>query len=311
MPARRVGAVDIGSNAARLLICDAKKKAEGGGGGIERVMAVRIPLRLGGPVFRDGRIGGPAGARLLDCMRGFRRLADSQETSALRGCATAAMREAADGAAWAARAATALGGDIRVIDGREEARILARSVSATERKDDATRGGGGVGLLVDVGGGSADACAFRDGEVLAAESFTLGAVRGLVGEIPKSEWERFQKWMGATAKRFGVSELTACGGNTRRLGKILGADRVGIRELEALRDELSRMTPAARAARHGLRLDRADVIVPAAEICCAGLRGSGLSVLRIPRNAGLTDGMIREMAEGVEGGVDTPAGVGV
>ena len=143
MPARRVGAVDIGSNAARLLICDAKKKAEGGGGGIERVMAVRIPLRLGGPVFRDGRIGGPAGARLLDCMRGFRRLADSQETSALRGCATAAMREAADGAAWAARAATALGGDIRVIDGREEARLLARSVSATERKDDATGGGGG------------------------------------------------------------------------------------------------------------------------------------------------------------------------
>ena len=288
MTARRLGAVDIGSNAARLLICD----VGAGGGRGNKVMATRIPLRLGAPVFRDGRVGAAAGLRLLECMRGFRRLCRSQGECLVRARATSALREAADGAQWAARAARALGGEVRVIDGREEARLLARSVSAAA---------GAGGVLVDVGGGSADACVFRGGEVLAAESFGLGAVRGLMGGVAESEWGRFREWMGRAGRESaarGVSELTACGGNIRRLGKMLGDDGIGVRELEGLRDELSALSPAERAARYGLRRDRADVIVPAAEVYCAALRWSGFPSLRIPRNAGLTDGIMREMAEG-------------
>ena len=288
---RRLGAVDIGSNAARLLICDAD-----GDGGLKKVVMVRMPLRLGAPVFSRGEIGAAAGGRLIECMRAFRWLFRSQGTDAVCACATSAMREASDGAAWALEGGEALGAEIRIIGGREEAGLLARSVARFTGK--------GAGILADVGGGSADVCAFRTGdskgesggvEVLEAESFGLGAVRLLEGGVSEAEWGRFGKWMEAAAERYGVSELTACGGNIRRLGKLLDG-KIGLEKLESLRDELSGMTKRERMLRYDFRSDRADVIVPAAEIYCAALRAGNFTRLKIPPAAGLADGIIRQMA---------------
>ena len=299
---RRLGAVDIGSNAARLLICDAD-----GDGGLKKVVMVRMPLRLGAPVFSRGEIGAAAGGRLIECMRAFRWLFRSQGTDAVCACATSAMREASDGAAWALEGGEALGAEIRIIGGREEAGLLARSVARFAGK--------GAGILADVGGGSADVCAFRTGdskgesggveggvegggvgvEVLEAESFGLGAVRLLEGGVSEAEWGRFGKWMEAAAERYGVSELTACGGNIRRLGKLLDG-RINLEKLESLRDELSGMTKRERMLRYDFRSDRADVIVPAAEIYCAALRAGNFVRLKIPPAAGLADGIIRQMA---------------
>ena len=319
---RRLGAVDIGSNAARLLICDAD-----GDGGLKKVVMVRMPLRLGAPVFSRGEIGAAAGGRLIECMRAFRWLFRSQGTDAVCACATSAMREASDGAAWALEGGEALGAEIRIIGGREEAGLLARSVARFTGK--------GAGILADVGGGSADVCAFRTGdskgesggveggvgggvgveggvsgvsgagveggvggvgvEVLEAESFGLGAVRLLEGGVSEAEWGRFGKWMEAAAERYGVSELTACGGNIRRLGKLLDG-RINLEKLESLRDELSGMTKRERMLRYDFRSDRADVIVPAAEIYCAALRAGNFTRLKIPPAAGLADGIIRQMA---------------
>ena len=160
---RRLGAVDIGSNAARLLICDAD-----GDGGLKKVVMVRMPLRLGAPVFSRGEIGAAAGGRLIECMRAFRWLFRSQGTDAVCACATSAMREASDGAAWALEGGEALGAEIRIIGGREEAGLLARSVARFTGK--------GAGILADVGGGSADVCAFRTGD-----SRESGGVEGGVG----------------------------------------------------------------------------------------------------------------------------------
>ena len=280
---RRLGAVDIGSNAARLLICDAD-----GDGGLKKVVMVRMPLRLGAPVFSRGEIGVEVGGRFIECMRAFRWLFRSQGTDAVRACATSAMREASDGAAWAREGGEALGAEIRVIDGREEAGLLARSV--------ARFAGEGAGILADVGGGSADVCAFRGGEVLEAESFGLGAVRLLSGGVSESEWSRFGEWMKSAAKRHKVSELTACGGNIRRLGKLLDG-KINLGKLESLRDELSGMTKHERMLRHDFRSDRADVIVPAAEIYCAAMRAGNFTRLKIPPAAGLADGIIRQMAD--------------
>ena len=317
---RRLGAVDIGSNAARLLICDAD-----GDGGLKKVVMVRMPLRLGAPVFSRGEIGAAAGGRLIECMRAFRWLFRSQGTDAVCACATSAMREASDGAAWALEGGEALGAEIRIIGGREEAGLLARSVARFAGK--------GAGILADVGGGSADVCAFRTGdskgesggveggvgegveggvggvgveggvggvgwvgvEVLEAESFGLGAVRLLEGGVSEAEWGRFGRWMEAAAERYGVSELTACGGNIRRLGKLLDG-KIGLEKLESLRDELSGMTKRERMLRYDFRSDRADVIVPAAEIYCAALRAGNFVRLKIPPAAGLADGIIRQMA---------------
>ena len=336
---RRLGAVDIGSNAARLLICDAD-----GDGGLKKVVMVRMPLRLGAPVFSRGEIGAAAGGRLIECMRAFRWLFRSQGTDAVCACATSAMREASDGAAWALEGGEALGAEIRIIGGREEAGLLARSVARFTGK--------GAGILADVGGGSADVCAFRTGdskgesggveggvsgarveggmeggveggesgvsgagveggeggvggvgwvgwvggvEVLEAESFGLGAVRLLEGGVSEAEWGRFGEWMEAAAERYGVSELTACGGNIRRLGKLLDG-RINLEKLESLRDELSGMTKRERMLRYDFRSDRADVIVPAAEIYCAALRAGNFTRLKIPPAAGLADGIIRQMA---------------
>ena len=284
MGRRRLAAADIGSNAARLLICDAEN------GRLEKVMAVRIPLRLGGPVFSGGKIGEDAGSRFVECMRGFRWLCRSQGVLEVRARATSAMREAADGEKWARLGGDALGAEVRMIDGREEAGLLAKSVGGKK---------GAHGILVDVGGGSADACVFCQGEALEAESFGLGAVRGLAGAILDSEWVRFREWVGAMAARYSVSELTACGGNIRRLGKILGeSGRIAASELKKLGGELEELTTTERMSRYGLRLDRADVIVPAAKTYCAALQAGDFATLRIPKNAGLTDGMMREMAGG-------------
>ena len=244
------------------------------------------------------------------------------------------MREASDGAAWALEGGEALGAEIRIIGGREEAGLLARSVARFTGK--------GAGILADVGGGSADVCAFRTGdsresggveggvgggveggvggvsgagveggvggvgwvggvggvgvEVLEAESFGLGAVRLLEGGVSEAEWGRFGEWMEAAAERYGVSELTACGGNIRRLGKLLDG-KINLEKLESLRDELSGMTKRERMLRYDFRSDRADVIVPAAEIYCAALRAGNFTRLKIPPAAGLADGIIRQMAE--------------
>ena len=132
-------------------------------------------------------------------------------------------------------------------------------------------------------------------EVLEAESFGLGAVRLLEGGVSEAEWGRFGEWMEAAAERYGVSELTACGGNIRRLGKLLDG-RINLEKLESLRDELSGMTKRERMLRYDFRSDRADVIVPAAEIYCAALRAGNFVRLKIPPAAGLADGIIRQMA---------------
>ena len=133
------------------MICDAD-----GDGGLKKVVMVRMPLRLGAPVFSRGEIGAAAGGRLIECMRAFRWLFRSQGTDAVCACATSAMREASDGAAWALEGGEALGAEIRIIGGREEAGLLARSVARFTGK--------GAGILADVGGGSADVCAFRTGD---------------------------------------------------------------------------------------------------------------------------------------------------
>ena len=124
----------------------------------------------------------------------------------------------------------------------------------------------------------------------------MGAVRGLAGAVQESERDRFRGWMARVAAAHRAKALTGCGGNIRRLGKILRTDCIESSALESLLDSLKEMSPDARAARYGLRLDRADVIVPATEVYCLALRAGNFSALRIPRNAGLADGMLREMA---------------
>ncbi len=303
----RGAAIDIGSNAIRLQIAEA---AESGDPVV--LTSHRAPVRLGADVFREGRIGEASLAAAVDALQGFRELCAQYGAQRVRAVATSAVREAANRGAVVAALCAASPVPVQVISGIEEAWLLARAV---ESRVDTARG---RSLLVDLGGGSVELTLLHEGRAVAADSYSLGALRLL--ELARREagsaWgESFLALLRQHAGRFDhrirdrlgearVDRLVAVGGNVESLSDLEteargrrsegGVEFLERPTLEHWIGRLAALSPEDRCASLGLLPDRADVILPAAVVYAHVMDLAGVERAWIPR-LGLRDALLRDV----------------
>lgn len=281
----RFAAIDIGSNAVRLLIADIIESEDDLN--IKKLSLTRVPVRLGSSVFETGRISGSKAKRLAKTMKAFRYLIDVYNVKDFKACATSAMREASNSDDVKKRVKDYAGMDIEIINGQTEANLIF-STFKTQKLDKAK-----TYLYIDVGGGSTEITLLKDGKRVRGRSFRLGTVRILKGKDKPKVWKEMNKWVVEITK--GEKDITAIGtgGNINRYFKMSGlkyGDLMDSKTMKKLHDEVKEMTFDERVSKLRLRPDRADVIVPAGEIYMQVLNASKIEEMSVPK-IGLSDGI--------------------
>jgi exopolyphosphatase/guanosine-5'-triphosphate,3'-diphosphate pyrophosphatase len=279
-------AIDIGSNAVRLYFANVFFPKELPV--VEKSSLIRVPLRLGEDVFTSGKISEERIANLIKTLKAFKMLIEVQNPLAYVACATSAMREAENGKDILKRIYIETGIDVKIIDGIEEARIISASNNFnTEQKFD-------LSMYVDVGGGSTEISILRNHEIVATTSFKIGTLRILSGADKAEEWERLKLWLMNFENNFGNIFIIGSGGSINKLGKLFGksSDRtISLAQMQRGYRQIKSMSMKERIEEMGLRPDRADVIVPAAEIFLMIAKTIKCENIYIPR-IGLSDGLV-------------------
>lgn len=285
---RRYAAIDIGSNAARLLIKSAVPAPEPS---TEKLLFLRVPLRLGADVFSQGHLSETKARNLCRFMKVCRHLMRIYDVDAYRACATSAMRDADGGPELIADIERKTGLHTDIITGEQEARIIYGN--HFERHDDTTQDY----LYVDVGGGSTEVNLLREGRLALSRSYNIGTVRMLCGTVEAAEVRRLQADM-ALLRTDTPLHIVGSGGNINKLARLLAKKRkekaVDPAALDELRGRMEALTAKERQEEFGLKADRADVIVPAAKVFCMIAALTGADDIQVPV-IGLADGLIDSM----------------
>lgn len=282
----RFGAIDIGTNAARLLIGEVEE--EGKQHFVKKISYTRIPLRLGLEVFDSGTISKKKIEEFSKSIHAFRLISEVFEVVELRACATSAMREASNGKDIQKLIKKETGVNIEVIEGSEEAKLILSTFFLLEfdEKDPF--------LVIDVGGGSTEISIFKKGEKVAAKSFSVGTIRLLKGKVQRQIWEDMSSWIDKYLKKGSKYTTFATGGNINKIHKLLGMkskEPVEVKEFKDLSSKLRKLDLEERISEFNLKPDRADVIVPACEIYEFLFKEIGTKEVFVPK-IGLSDGMI-------------------
>ena len=282
-------AIDIGSNAIRLLINYVESNDSTD---FKKAAFIRVPIRLGEDVFTKGRIGDEKRQQLVGSMQAFAHLIEVFGVQAYRACATSAMREAGNGSEMVDEIRRASGLAVEIISGQEEAEIIF------EAGDIAGLGGSDKRYLyIDVGGGSTEVTVYSDHGRAFSESFTLGTVRMLSGATEAGETARFRECMRRIRNEYRPVAIIGSGGNINKAHKMLAkkekdkSDPMHYVELELLFKQLGRMSYEERIEKLGLNDYRADVIIPALGIFLLAARTCRIDEIIVPR-IGLVDGII-------------------
>lgn len=287
-----LGAIDIGSNAIRLLLM---RVYEGKSGpSFKKADLVRVPLRLGDDAFKDKQISPKNVDKLLLVMKSFRALIDFYEVDGLRACATSAMRDASNGAEIAARVQKETGISIEVIDGKTEAQIIFANHIAEELDQDHDY------LYIDVGGGSTEITLFSKTQIVASRSFNVGTIRMLNDLVTTGTWQGFKGWIKETMRdRKRPLMAIGSGGNINKIFKmsrLKPSQPLPFETLKELHDMLEEHTLEERIRTLGLNPDRADVIVPAARIFRTAMKAAQVGEILVPQ-IGMADGLIHVLYE--------------
>lgn len=262
---RCYAAIDIGSNAVRLLIKKVQDNENLVNKRLSKVMLLRVPLRLGFDVFSLGEVSDTKALKLRRLMKAFRQLMKIYEVTDYRACATSAMRDAKNGKLVIKRILKDTGINIEVIDGQEEARMIYNN--HVECLEDRT----GNYIYVDVGGGSTEINLLTNGELVQSLSYDIGTVRMLSNAVKEESWERMKEDLNRLMVDYQNINIIGSGGNINKLYRLADKKdkknlRLPVPSLQALYDTLKPLVPEQRMEEFGLKADRADVIVPAAEI---------------------------------------------
>lgn len=282
--------IDIGSNAVRLLIKCLNEP--GSTEPLSKVQLVRVPLRLGEDAFVDGRISKKKSKQLISLMKAYHELMEIYEVEAFRACATSAMRDAENGIELVDKIYEKTGIKIEIIDGREEAQLISsdliRALSGQEEE---------TFLYVDVGGGSTELNLVRGSDLIESRSFDIGTIRQLRGKVRDEERESFGTYVQHLKETYGTLRLVGTGGNINKLLR-LGAPseranicNLPVANLRAVADELRQYTPVERMLIFRLKPDRAEVIVPAADIFLLVAEITEATEIIVPTK-GLADGIV-------------------
>lgn len=287
---KKYAAIDIGSNAIRLLIANIIEQ-ENGPTLFRKNALVRVPIRLGEDVFINGEISAKNQERMEDAMKAFRLLMNAHQVLEYRACATSAMRDARNGFAFAKALKKKTNITIDIIDGEEEAKIIAATDLNSFIKEDRTY------IYVDVGGGSTEITIYHMGNMIASRSFKIGTVRLLNDLVSQEDWDIMQKWIALKCANYDHIDLIGSGGNINKVFK-LSAKKPGktlsYLFLTQLYKELQNMSYDERIIKLELNPDRADVIIPALRIYLQAMKSSKAKQIIVPK-IGLADGIIKSL----------------
>ena len=290
MQITKYAAIDIGSNAIRLLVANVIE-VTGRETLFRKSSLVRVPIRLGADVFKQGNISKENAQRMIDTMEAFKLLMRTHKVVAYKACATSAMREAQNGTEIAHLIKDKTGVDIQIIDGSDEASIIA--TTDLQSIIDSVRSY----LYVDVGGGSTEFTFYSKGEMVASRSFKLGTVRILEGLVGHSIWEDVEQWIKSVTKGNTKVDLIGSGGNINKIFKMSGkkdGKPLSYFYLVSFYEYMQAYTYEERITELDLNEDRADVILPAARIYLSAMKWSRAKSIHVPK-IGLSDGIIKSI----------------
>jgi len=286
----RLAAIDIGSNAARLLISEVKISAEGEPV-FNKLNLIRVPLRLGFDVFENNEISEEKTIMVMQTMKAYRHLINAYGITYIKACATSAMRDARNAPDIIRKIKMETDITIEVISGEAEASyIYENHIAEKMSKDDAY-------LYIDVGGGSTELTFFSNEKLVFKESFNIGTIRLLKNMVTESHWNNMKDFVKAKIRNYRSVIAIGSGGNINKVFSLSKKKEGKPLPFELLRDyykELSGFTLEDRMRIYKLREDRADVIVPALLIYINIMRWTEAKDIYVPR-IGLADGLIQHL----------------
>lgn len=294
MENKNLAAIDIGSNGARLLIKNVKEDTMGN---VEftKVLFLRIPLRLGKDVFTLGEISEERERMMMCMIKSYKQLMKLYNVERYRACATSAMRDARNGAKILKKIKKETGIEIEILNGSEEAKILYNnSVESAESVN-------GNYAYVDVGGGSTEISVLSNSKLVGSCSYNIGTIRLLSGAVSPDVLDSLKSDMTDYAKSYPGIIIVGSGGNINKLSRMFHESSkkskhniLPVRNLQQIHDEMKPLSIKERIDKYGLKPDRADVIIPAAEIFLNVAQALGCTEIHVP-NISLADGIIDGM----------------
>ena len=286
----KLGAIDIGSNAARLLISEVTT-TENWDTDFTKINLIRVPLRLGFEVFERQEISDKKADHLIKTVKAFKLLLEIYEVNYLKACATSAMREAKNSGVILQRAKDETNIEIQIISGREEASYIFENHTAEHL--DKTKSY----LYIDVGGGSTELTFFSKGKLISKESFNIGTIRLLQNKVTDDHWQEMKSYIKQQIKGFDPVIAIGSGGNINKVFSLSKRKEGKPLTLELLKDyhkEMSSVPLLERIHLYKIREDRADVIVPAIQIYINVMRWASAEEIYVPK-IGLADGLIQSL----------------
>ena len=292
MKIKKYGAIDIGSNAVRLLVANVIEERDREPQ-FKKSSLVRVPIRLGADAFVSGRISEANTQRMIDAMQAFKLIMKIHGVERYKACATSAMREAENGKEVAESILESTDVKVDIIDGKKEAAIISSTDLNQLIESDSTY------LYVDVGGGSTEFTLFSKGKIINSKSFKIGTVRLLNNKKVENKilFKKVQNWIEENTSEYKRISLIGSGGNINKIFKMSGREigkPISYIYLNAQYQFLKKMSYQERISELSLNPDRADVIVPATKIYLSAMKWSGARKIYVPK-IGLSDGIIKSL----------------
>lgn len=287
----RFAAIDVGSNAVRLLLCHVHE--QNGETLFKKSELIRMPIRLGEDVFTLKYISGEKAHKLVQTMKAFKTLIDVFEAYDYRACATSAMREATNGQDVVKRIRDEAGLNLEIIEGGVEAQIIYSNHIEENLDQNSSY------LYIDVGGGSTELSLFHKGKQVVSRSFDIGTIRLLHSQVSKEYWDEFKEWIRIQTKSYSPITAIGSGGNINKIFKMMKRKEgkpILFSELKDLNDVLNSYSFEERIQVLGLNPDRADVIIPASKVFLTVMKNAGIEKILVPQ-IGLSDGLIHLLYE--------------
>lgn len=292
-----LAAIDIGSNGARLLIKRFDPEAPREEDRIKKIMFIRIPLRLGKDVFTLGKVSKEREKMMLHMMKGFKQFMKLNDVDAFRACATSAMRDAENGKKVLKKIEKQTGIKLEIIKGQEEAQLLYNNLLEKTGSNE------GSFAYIDVGGGSTEVSLIHDGVLAESYSYNMGTLRMLSGKVTADTERLFQENLTRYAQEYGNIRIIGSGGNINKLNKLARHSKnskdLTLAELKRLYTMMQPLSIEEREISFSLREDRADVIIPAAEIFIKASEYLQCESIMVP-NISLADSIVDGLIEKVK-----------
>ncbi|MDG1053883.1 MAG: rod shape-determining protein [Flavobacteriaceae bacterium] len=288
MKIERYAAIDIGSNAVRVLISNVVTKATAPPKYMKSSL-VRVPIRLGQDSFTVGEISEANIKRMVKAMKAFKLIMKVNKVKRYMACATSALREANNAEEVIRTIKKKAGIEIQIIDGKREAEIIATTNIFESINKNRTF------LFIDVGGGSTEFSVLVKGKRIVSKSFKVGTVRMINNMVSDKVWEEIKMWIETHTKDYSKLALLGSGGNINKLfkiAKVKDGRPLSFIKLNTLYNELNQLDYNERIIQWELNPDRSDVIIPATQIYLKALQWSGATEIFVPK-IGLSDGMIK------------------